>query len=99
MIGKAAALLLSLPVWAWRLLVAPLLGPRCRFQPSCSAYALEALQRHGPGRGGLLALRRLARCHPWGGSGYDPVPAPAPCEHSHRTAPTHGRGRPATESR
>lgn len=98
MISKALTLLLSLPVWAWRLLVAPLVGPRCRFQPTCSAFALEALQRHGPWRGTRIALRRLARCHPWGGSGYDPVPTPAPCEHSHRPA-TRGQGRPATESR
>ena len=50
-------------------------GPSpCRFDPSCSAYALDALQAHGAARGSLLALRRLARCHPWGGQGYDPVP-------------------------
>ena len=46
----------------------------CRFDPSCSAYALDALQAHGAARGSLLAARRLARCHPWGGQGYDPVP-------------------------
>lgn len=103
MMGKMVRLLLSLPlwlaVWGWRLLVAPLVGPRCRYQPTCSAYALGALHRHGPGRGTLLALRRLARCHPWGGSGYDPVPTPARTEHSHRAAQGHGQGRPATEIR
>ena len=62
------------PVHLYRLLVSPLLGPACRFAPSCSAYALEAIAVHGPLRGWLLALRRLLRCHPWGGSGYDPVP-------------------------
>ena len=62
------------PVPLYRLLVSPLLGPACRFAPSCSAYALEAIAVHGPLRGWLLALRRLLRCHPWGGSGYDPVP-------------------------
>jgi len=54
--------------------ISPLLPPRCRFQPTCSAYALEAVRRHGPLRGGLLASRRVLRCHPWGGHGYDPVP-------------------------
>jgi putative membrane protein insertion efficiency factor len=50
--------------------------PRCRFQPSCSAYAIEALERHGAGRGSWLTLRRLARCQPFGGFGVDPVPEP-----------------------
>jgi len=59
---------------AYQLLVAPILGPSCRYYPSCSRYASEAVARHGPGRGSLLAVRRLLRCHPWGGSGYDPVP-------------------------
>ncbi|MEX2482773.1 MAG: membrane protein insertion efficiency factor YidD [Gammaproteobacteria bacterium] len=59
---------------AYRLLISPLLGPRCRFLPTCSAYALEALTRHGLWRGGRLAVRRILRCHPWGGSGHDPVP-------------------------
>lgn len=51
-----------------------MLPPSCRFTPTCSAYALEALQRHGPFKGSYLTIRRLLRCHPWGGSGYDPVP-------------------------
>jgi putative membrane protein insertion efficiency factor len=58
----------------YRLGVSPLLGCRCRFAPSCSHYAEEALACHGLLRGGLLALRRLLRCHPWGGEGFDPVP-------------------------
>jgi hypothetical protein len=60
----------------YQLLVSPLLPPACRFLPSCSEYAVEAIERHGARRGAVLALRRLARCHPWGGSGYDPVPGP-----------------------
>ena len=69
-----AARLIALPIRAYRLAISPLLGPRCRFHPSCSAYAVEALRRHGAARGGWLAVRRIARCHPWGGSGVDPVP-------------------------
>ncbi len=64
-------------VQAYRVLLSPVLGANCRYFPSCSAYAVEALRRHGALRGGGLALRRCARCHPWGGSGYDPVPPPA----------------------
>ncbi|NQW09591.1 MAG: membrane protein insertion efficiency factor YidD [Alphaproteobacteria bacterium] len=69
--------LVLLPIQAYRLVLSPLIvfliGPVCRFEPSCSAYAVLAIQRHGALRGGGLALRRLARCHPWGGSGHDPV--------------------------
>jgi len=68
------AWLLSWPVRAYRLIGSPWVGHGCRFQPTCSAYALEALERHGGVRGGWMALRRIGRCRPWGGSGYDPVP-------------------------
>jgi hypothetical protein len=61
-------------VHAYRLLVSPLLGPGCRFEPSCSAYALEALQQHGARRGSWLALRRVLRCQPFHAAGFDPVP-------------------------
>jgi uncharacterized protein len=59
---------------AYQLLISPLLLPSCRYLPSCSAYAAEAIERHGAAHGSWLALKRLLRCHPWGGSGYDPVP-------------------------
>ena len=68
------ARLLALPVHFYRLVISPLLGSNCRFQPTCSANALEALAKHGALRGGWLALRRILRCRPGGGSGYDPVP-------------------------
>lgn len=58
----------------YRLTLSPLLGANCRFQPTCSEYAREALIRYGAFRGGWLALRRIGRCHPFGGSGYDPLP-------------------------
>lgn len=73
-LNKAAAALLILPVRFYQLSISPMLPPSCRFTPTCSQYAIEALRRHGAVRGTLLALRRLLRCHPWGGSGYDPVP-------------------------
>ncbi|WP_083930343.1 membrane protein insertion efficiency factor YidD [Chitiniphilus shinanonensis] len=58
----------------YRYTVSPLLGPRCRFTPTCSQYAVEAFAKYGACRGGWLTIRRLCRCHPWGGSGPDPVP-------------------------
>ena len=58
----------------YRLLISPMFPPSCRYLPTCSEYAIDALTTHGLWRGGWLALRRLGRCHPWGGSGYDPVP-------------------------
>ncbi len=66
--------LLILLVRGYRVLISPLLGPRCRFYPSCSQYALEALERHGALHGAWLAVRRVLRCHPWHPGGVDPVP-------------------------
>lgn len=60
---------------AYRAVISPLYGQVCRYHPSCSAYALEAVTVHGALRGSWLAVRRLARCHPWAAGGYDPVPA------------------------
>lgn len=68
--------LLALPVRAYRLALSPFLGVNCRFHPSCSDYAAEALETHGALKGSWLGFRRMARCHPWGGDGFDPVPAP-----------------------
>ncbi|HXD78525.1 MAG TPA: membrane protein insertion efficiency factor YidD [Puia sp.] len=59
-------------IYQW--VLSPLLGPKCRFTPSCSNYAIEALRKHGPFKGLWLAVRRFSRCHPWGGHGVDPVP-------------------------
>jgi putative membrane protein insertion efficiency factor len=71
---QAPKFLLKGLVHGYRLLISPVLAPSCRYQPSCSAYALEALGRHGALRGSWLSVKRLARCQPWGGSGEDPVP-------------------------
>ena len=65
---------LVVAIRTYQLVLSPLLGPACRFEPSCSAYARDAIERHGAIRGGRLALVRLGRCHPWGRFGYDPVP-------------------------
>lgn len=68
------AFVVSLPIRAYRLIGSPWVGHGCRFQPTCSAYAMEALEKHGAFRGTWLVLRRIGRCHPWGGSGIDNVP-------------------------
>jgi len=73
-IGWMVGLGIRTTIRGYQLLVRPILPPSCRFHPSCSHYAAEAVALHGPGHGTWLALRRLLRCHPWGGSGYDPVP-------------------------
>ncbi|MFC7333751.1 membrane protein insertion efficiency factor YidD [Rhodocista pekingensis] len=80
--------LLRAPIHLYRWVVSPLLGPSCRYVPSCSEYALDALSKHGAVRGSWLAVRRILRCHPWGGSGWDPVPGtegrePRTTPHSH----------------
>lgn len=72
--GETLGLAIRAMIRAYQLLVRPILPPSCRFYPSCSHYAAEAVARHGPRHGSWLALRRLLRCHPWGGRGYDPVP-------------------------
>jgi uncharacterized protein len=84
------ARLLVLLVRGYQIAISPLLGPRCRFYPSCSAYAIEALRVHGALRGSWLAGRRLLRCHPWNPGGLDPVPP--------STRTTGPRGTPPAET-
>lgn len=88
----ARAALIAL-VWSYRLVLRPLFPTTCRFEPSCSEYALQAVRRHGAVRGGWLALKRLGRCNPWGPWGHDPVPEPETVRphgacHAH-SAPAH----------
>lgn len=75
--------ILAVPVMGmvliYRWFISPLLPQCCRFQPTCSAYGLEALEKHGVLRGSVLTVRRISKCHPWGSSGFDPVPATKEC--------------------
>lgn len=81
----------ALPVYFYKFAISPFLPNSCRFTPTCSTYAVEALKTYGPFKGSLLTFKRLSRCHPWGGSGYDPVPDPVPTPdlHSFRDIHTH----------
>lgn len=72
--NKFFGLILIIPIKFYQILISPLLGPSCRFTPTCSQYAVEAIQKHGPIKGSWLATKRIIRCHPWGGCGHDPVP-------------------------
>ena len=73
-VSKVFGKLLILPIRFYQRFISPLTPPACRYTPTCSQYAVEAIRRHGPVRGLWLAIKRISRCHPWGGSGYDPVP-------------------------
>jgi putative membrane protein insertion efficiency factor len=84
-------------VYLYRLLLSPLLGMNCRYEPSCSEYARQALLEHGLWRGTWLSCRRISRCHPWGGSGYDPVPGTAAAAPAQRTALVHEMLDPLTQ--
>ncbi|WP_199688368.1 membrane protein insertion efficiency factor YidD [Pontibacter oryzae] len=60
-------------VWVYRNMISPMKPATCRYTPTCSQYALDAVNKYGPFKGGWMAMKRIGRCHPWGGSGYDPV--------------------------
>jgi putative membrane protein insertion efficiency factor len=74
MLSKTVAALLLLCIRAYQFTVRPLLAGSCRYAPSCSEYAVEAISRHGPWHGGWLGIKRILRCHPWSRGGFDPVP-------------------------
>jgi uncharacterized protein len=78
---SALGWILRAAIRAYQLLLSPLLGPTCRYLPTCSDYTSEAIATHGPLHGSWLGVRRLCRCHPWGGHGYDPVPPREPADH------------------
>lgn len=79
-VARAVAAPFIATIWLYRVTLAPLMGGHCRFTPSCSAYALEAFRSLPPHRAAWLTLRRLLRCHPWGGRGFDPVPGELPSD-------------------
>jgi len=68
------AIVLIIPIKLYQVLISPLLGSSCRYSPTCSQYSIEAIKKHGPFKGSWLAIKRISDCHPWGGSGHDPVP-------------------------
>ncbi len=74
LIGKILSWVLLLPIYFYRKCISPLTPPSCRYKPSCSTYAVQAIKRHGPIKGLYLSVWRILRCNPWGGYGYDPVP-------------------------
>ena len=80
LINQTLAAPLILLVRFYRLFVSPLLGASCRHLPTCSEYAIEALRRHGPLRGGFYAVKRISRCHPWAKPAFDPVPGTGKCD-------------------
>lgn len=77
-------LVLFIKVYQW--CISPLFPSNCRFTPTCSTYAIEAIRMHGPFKGGFLGAKRIAKCHPWGGSGYDPVPPTSGVTQNHSCA-------------
>lgn len=84
-LAKIIAISLRAVVRGYQLLISPILAGSCRYHPTCSGYALEALEKHGPASGSWLAVKRIFRCHPWGGHGFDPVPEPRSHTHESRS--------------
>lgn len=74
LLSEAGKKLLVLPIRFYQLCISPMFPSACRYTPTCSQYAIDAIRIHGPLKGSWLAIKRICRCHPWGGSGYDPVP-------------------------
>lgn len=74
MLNKFLSKLVLAIIWFYQAAISPLLGSNCRYNPTCSVYATEAVKKYGPWKGGRLAIKRILSCHPWGGSGHDPVP-------------------------
>lgn len=68
----SAIIIVMIKVYQW--IISPLIGPKCRYTPTCSQYSIQAIQKHGLAKGIWLTIKRVGRCHPWGGHGYDPVP-------------------------
>ncbi len=71
---KILVFILIIPVKIYQWVISPMIGPSCRYTPTCSVYSIQALKKHGPFKGLWLAIKRIVSCNPWGGSGYDPVP-------------------------
>lgn len=90
-VQKLTRMLGIVPIRLYQLTFSSFFGFHCRYQPTCSAYGIEAIERHGLVKGFVLTLRRLVRCHPWGSSGYDPVP------HEHSTLCSHSAATPTAK--
>lgn len=98
MIRRVLQWLLILPIRFYQYVISPLIGPRCRFMPTCSQYTIEAIRHHGPFKGLWLGIRRVSRCHPWGGHGYDPVPGTEPRNEQAGTSCDHCPSQPSQPS-